>query len=135
MHDFYNAWEQEEAYAEQGDAVRRDRLVDGMERFLRKALSVDDTDIFTMAKARQLFDRMLTDRPISEQMEDKCGLYVKKANGRYHIKLVLLDKNNQFVRMTSKSYYGYELQANYIDETVSRYMGGQELRIMNNPNQ
>ena len=63
-----NAWNQDGLDFGLEQNTPRDRLSDAIDRFLRKALSVDDTDVFTLAIARQLFDRMLSDRPVSEQM-------------------------------------------------------------------
>lgn len=129
-----NAWNQDGLDLGFEQSTPRDRLSDAMERFLRKALAVDDTDVFTLAIARQLFDKMLSDRPVSEQMEDKCALRVEKVGATYQITLILMDKDENFVKKTTKSYYGYNFVANYIDETVVRYMDGQKLRIMQNPN-
>lgn len=129
-----NAWNQDGLDLSFEQSTPRDRLSDAMERFLRKALAVDDTDVFTLAIARQLFDKMLSDRPVSEQMEDKCALRVEKVGTIYQITLILMDKDENFVKKTTKSYYGYNFVANYIDETVVRYMDGQKLRIMQNPN-
>lgn len=129
-----NAWNQDGLDLGFEQSTPRDRLSDAMERFLRKALAVDDTDVFTLAIARQLFDKMLSDRPVSEQMEDKCALRVEKVGTTYQITLILMDKDENFVKKTTKSYYGYNFVANYIDETVVRYMDGQKLRIMQNPN-
>lgn len=134
MSDMYNAWEQEEQ-SQDCNPVRKDRISDALERFLRAKLAPEDTEVFTLAQARALFDKMLSARPISEQMEDKCALEIEREGGKYRIKLVLLDKNNNCVQATTKSYYGYVFNANHIDETVVRYMGGQKLRIMPNPNQ
>ena len=129
-----NAWNQDGLDLSFEQRTPRDLLSDAMERFLRKALAVDDTDVFTLAIARQLFDKMLSDRPVSEQMEDKCALRVEKVGTIYQITLILMDKDENFVKKTTKSYYGYNFVANYIDETVVRYMDGQKLRIMQNPN-
>ncbi len=129
-----NAWNQDGLNLGFEQSTPRDRFSDAMERFLRKALAVDDTDVFTLAIARQLFDKMLSDRPVSEQMEDKCALRVEKVGTTYQITLILMDKDENFVKKTTKSYYGYNFVANYIDETVVRYMDGQKLRIMQNPN-
>lgn len=129
-----NAWNQDGLDLSFEQSTPRDRLSDAMERFLRKALGVDDVDVFTLAIARQLFDKMLSDRPVSEQMEDKCALRVEKVGTTYKITLILIDKDENFVKKTTKSYYGYNFVANYIDETVVRYMDGQKLRIMQNPN-
>lgn len=129
-----NAWNQDGLDLSFEQSTPRDRLSDAMERFLRKALAVDDRDVFTLAIARQLFDKMLSDRPVSEQMEDKCALRVEKVGTIYQITLILMDKDENFVKKTTKSYYGYNFVANYIDETVVRYMDGQKLRIMQNPN-
>lgn len=129
-----NAWNQDGLDFGLEQNTPRDRLSDVIDRFLRKALSVDDTDVFTLAIARQLFDRMLSDRPVSEQMEDKCALRVEQVGTKYRITLILLDKNENFVKKTTKAYYGYNFIANYIDETVVRYMDGHKLRIMQNPN-
>lgn len=134
MSDLYNAWDQEEQ-SQDYNSVRKDRISDALERFLRTKLAPEDTDVFTLAQARALFDKMLSARPISEQMEDKCALVVEREGGKYRIKLVLLDKNNNCVQATTKSYYGYVFNADHIDETVVRYMGNQKLRIMPNPNQ
>ena len=101
---------------------------------LRSALNVDDTDVFTMARARQMFEKLLADRPFSEQMEDMCALHIVHSNGVYEITLVLIDKNKQPVQKTTKSYYGYIFKAKYIDETVTRYMNGENFCIMPNPN-
>lgn len=129
-----NAWNQDGLDLGFEQSTPRDRFSDAMERILRKALAVDDTDVFTLAIARQLFDKMLSDRPVSEQMEDKCALRVEKVGTTYQITLILMDKDENFVKKTTKSYYGYNFVANYIDETVVRYMDGQKLRIMQNPN-
>ena len=129
-----NAWNQDGLNLGFEQSTPRDRFSDAMERILRKALAVDDTDVFTLAIARQLFDKMLSDRPVSEQMEDKCALRVEKVGTTYQITLILMDKDENFVKKTTKSYYGYNFVANYIDETVVRYMDGQKLRIMQNPN-
>ncbi len=134
MSDMYHAWDQEDAQEQDSPSVRRDRLSDAIERFLREKLAPEDTEIFTLAQARALFDKMLSARPISEQMEDKCALQVEREAGKYRIKLILLDKNNNCVQATTKSYYGYVFLARHVDETVVRYMGDQKLRIMPNPN-
>ena len=134
MNEQFNAWEQEDSQPQDSTYVRRDQITDAIERFLRAKLAPENTEIFTLAQARALFDKMLSARPISEQLEDKCAIEIERLGGRYQIKLVLLDKNNNCVQATTKSYYGYEFHANHIDETVVRFMGNQKLRIMQNPN-
>ena len=112
------------------------RSLTRVKRMLWKTLAVQETkkEVFTLREARELFDRMLARRPIEEQMEDTCALSVERENGGYLIKLILMDKNRNFVRMTTKSYYGYVLTAKHIDEMLGRYMNGQTVRILPNPN-
>ncbi|HIR13681.1 MAG TPA: hypothetical protein IAB31_07145 [Candidatus Choladousia intestinavium] len=136
MSDLYDAWEQEDFRTSPEQDVRRDTVFDAVKRMLWKTLAVQETkkEVFTLREARELFDRMLARRPIEEQMEDTCALSVERENGGYLIKLILMDKNRNFVRMTTKSYYGYVLTAKHIDEMLGRYMNGQTVRILPNPN-
>lgn len=137
MYDLYDSFEQEESMESVTPKVKKDTLKDAFDRALWKIVGGEEIhkDVFTMRDAREFFERMLERRPASEQMEDTCALYVEQTGGCYVIKQVLMDKNGNFVRQTTKSYYGREITAKHIDEMVMKYMKGQTVRIMANPNQ
>lgn len=136
MDKIYDTFGQQEITGGAEQHVRRDTVLDKIKRAMWNAVAADEIhkDIFTMADARSFFDQMLSKRPVSEQMEDTCTIAIERDSDRYTITQVLMDKNGNPVRMTAKSYYGRVLTAKHIDELVVKYMDGQTVRIMPNPN-
>lgn len=129
--------EQEDSMESVNPRVRKDTLKDVLSRGLWQIVGYEEIhkETFTMRDAREFFENMLGRRPYSEQMEDTCVLFVERMDDHYVIKQILMDKNGNFVRQTTKSYYGREITAKYVDESVITYMKGETVRIMGNPNQ
>lgn len=120
-----------EEQREERREARRDTLKDGADRLLWKLLGKHERRVseFRMSTAYSIFLEMLEEEPEGA----RCLLHIEKQRRGYLIYLVLLDEENEPVRKTTKACCGRSIRAETLDDSVKRFMGERENRIMDRP--
>lgn len=124
--DFY-----EDYHMQQEHMPRKDTFMDSVDRFLWKVLAPEENHISVLKMSDVVgFFMELTEK---EPRGTMCLLHIEEKRKGYEVLQVLLDEREEPVQKTSKAFYGRNIIADRLDDSVKQYMAGEKSKILKKP--